>query len=211
MVAGRDREAGGSWLGLSDEGVVASVLNRRHTLGAEKGKRSRGELVLAALEHASAAGAAAAVSALDGDDYRAFNMLIADHLGGFWLKSTGHGEPIEAARLEPGVTMLTAWDANDANSSDRVRHYLPRFCEAPLPDPALGDWSSWEALLASTDHATGAGDTRGAMHLDERDGFGTVSSSLIALPNPAVLPGASAVWRFASAWPTRQPYRPILP
>jgi len=46
VVAGQDVLAGGSWLGINDDGVIAAVLNRPGTLGPEAGKRSRGELVL---------------------------------------------------------------------------------------------------------------------------------------------------------------------
>src|SRR5688500_1521257 len=52
VVAGADAQAGGSWLGLNDHGVAAGVLNRPGTLGPAAGKRSRGELVLEALDHA---------------------------------------------------------------------------------------------------------------------------------------------------------------
>ena len=58
VVAGRDALAGGSWLGLNDQGVVAGVLNRYGSLGPQDGMRSRGELVLEALDHADAARAA---------------------------------------------------------------------------------------------------------------------------------------------------------
>ena len=60
VVAGLD-EAGGTWLGLNDDGLVAAVLNRRGTLGPQPGKRSRGELVLEALDHAEAHHAADAL------------------------------------------------------------------------------------------------------------------------------------------------------
>ena len=56
-VAGRDRLAGGSWLGHNDHGIVAAILNRHGTLGPANDKRSRGELVLDALEHANASDA----------------------------------------------------------------------------------------------------------------------------------------------------------
>ena len=36
VVAGRDRLAGGTWLGLNDSGVVAILLNRRGTLSARR-------------------------------------------------------------------------------------------------------------------------------------------------------------------------------
>src|SRR5437764_973522 len=55
VTAGKDLLAGGSWLGLNDWGVAAAVLNRHGSLGPAPGQRSRGELVLEALDHADAA------------------------------------------------------------------------------------------------------------------------------------------------------------
>src|SRR6202158_3374504 len=57
IVAGLDLLAGGSWLGLNDWGVAAAVLNRHGSLGPAAGRRSRGEIVLQALEHGHAGGA----------------------------------------------------------------------------------------------------------------------------------------------------------
>src|SRR5262249_36728407 len=65
VVAGRDDLAGGSWLGVNKSGVVAAILNRHGTLGPAPGLRSRGELVLEALDHHDAADAAKALGALD--------------------------------------------------------------------------------------------------------------------------------------------------
>ena len=89
VVAGLDLQAGGSWLGINDHGVVAGVLNRPGTLGPAAGKRSRGELVLEALDHADAAAAAHALSDLDPDAYRPFNLVIADNRDAFWLRHAG--------------------------------------------------------------------------------------------------------------------------
>src|SRR5262245_38219118 len=63
--AGRDEEAGGTWLGINDHGVVAAILNRPGTLGRAPFTRSRGELALEALDHADAADAVGALEDLD--------------------------------------------------------------------------------------------------------------------------------------------------
>ena len=52
VTAGKDLTAGGSWFGVNDDGLFAAILNRPGTLGPKEGKRSRGELVLEALDHA---------------------------------------------------------------------------------------------------------------------------------------------------------------
>lgn len=89
VVAGQDMSAGGSWFGANDDGLVAAVLNRPGTLGPEAGKRSRGELVLEALDHAEAKVAAEALLDLNPRSYRPFNLVIADRDDAFWLRHAG--------------------------------------------------------------------------------------------------------------------------
>ena len=120
VVAGMDEEAGGSWLGVNDHGVVAGVLNRAGSLGADPDKRSRGELVLEALDHADARAAAEALADLDGHAYRPFNLVVADNRDAFWLRN-GDDNPageVESRTIPPGLSMLTA-------------HDLAQFCDLP--------------------------------------------------------------------------------
>jgi len=202
VVAGLDLGAGGSWLGLNDFGVVAAVLNRQGTLGPEAGKRSRGELVLEALDHADAEAAAAALAHLDPGAYRPFNLLVADAADAFWIRHAGDGM-VRSVALEPGVAMLTARELNDAQSP-RVRRYLPLFRTAEPPDPDRDDWSSWRLLLAAT--ASETGDPRDAMCIRTDGAYGTVSSSLLALPP---LPTGAPVWLYAGGPPDDTAFAPI--
>jgi hypothetical protein len=201
VVAGLDELAGGTWLGINDHGVVAGVLNRPGTLGPAAGLRSRGELPLEALDHADAASAAAALQALDPEAWRPFNMFVADDRDAFWLRSLGdRGDGrVHAMVVPPGPSMLTAHDLNDAESA-RIRFHLPRFKSAPVPDPQSGDWAAWEALLTSRDSEAGAGE-HGAMNIATASGFGTTSSSLIALPFTTSLAQRKPVWRFGNGHP----------
>jgi hypothetical protein len=75
--------------------------------------------------------------------------------------------------------MITARDLNDP-ASPRLRHYLPKFRAAPPPDPEAGDWSGWIGLLADRD--TPDGDPTNAMSIVAEGDYGTVCSSLLALP-----------------------------
>ncbi len=206
--AGIDEFAGGTWLGVNDEGVVAGLLNRRESLGPDARLRTRGELVLEALDHADAADAVAALADLDGRAYRSFNMVVADNRDAFWLRSLGAtaGGRVEVRELPAGLAMLTAHDLDDRVSA-RTRTYLPRFREAPAPDPRAGDWASWETLLAARDHAPDA-DAGEAMTVVTDFGFGTLSSSLIALPGMH-LEGARPVYRFAAGRPGEAAYRAV--
>lgn len=198
VVAGLDEFGGGSWLGVNDAGVLAAVMNRTGSLGPAPDKQSRGQLVLQALQNGSAAMAAAALTGTEPDDYRAFNLLVADATDAFWLRHSGEAgaQRVDVVELPPGICMLTDRDCND-RASARVATYLPRFQHAPPPEPGRGDWQAWESLLG--DHTLApADDPQAAMFIVPRAGFGTVSSSLIALPSAAG-PRRSPIWRFAAA------------
>lgn len=198
VVAGLDELAGGSWMGMNQTGVVAAILNRVGTLGPQAGKRSRGELVLEALDHADAVEAARALADLDGRAYRPFNMLVADNRDAFWLRADGQAR-ITVHPIPEGLHMLTAQELDD-ETSPRIRAYLPRFRAARTPDPEHEDWTDWAALLA--DGGAGPdGEEAAAMCFLRDNGFGTVSASLIALP--AIGAEAHPLWRFAAGRPDR--------
>jgi hypothetical protein len=206
VTAGLDELAVGSWLGLNDDGLVASVLNRKGSLGPKPGKRSRGELVLEALEHADALAAAAALAGLEPASYRPFNMVIADNTEAYWLHHQGSGR-IEVQAVSPGLSMLTAHEINDHDTSPRIQAYLPRFRAAPVPNPETGDWRAWEALMGGRAIDPEAG-PRSAMTVITEGGYGTISSSLIALPglDPE---DRRPLWRFAAGRPGEVPYRAV--
>ncbi len=209
VVAGLDLLAGGSWLGLNAEGVVAAALNRVNTLGPAPGFRSRGELVLEALDHPDAAAAALALADLDPGAYRPFNMVLADSRDAWWLRNLGPEEGsgvVEVKPLPAGLSMITAHDRND-KASPRIRRYLPRFEAAAAPDPERGDWRSWAELLAAREHGPEEG-PGAAMSIGLASGFGTVSSALIALPAPKLPPG-KPVFLFAAGRPGEAPYEAV--
>lgn len=196
VVGGIDLESGGSWLARNDHGVVAAVLNRVGSLGPAPGKRTRGELVLEALDHADAGAAAVALADLDPGAYRPFNLVVADNKSAWWLAARDHARAIVVGRIPDGLSMITAHDMNDSDSS-RVARYLPLFRKAAPPDPDNGDWRAWEALLASRETDD---DYFGAMNIVTGSGFGTLSSALVALPSPEA-PDPRGKWLFANGRP----------
>jgi hypothetical protein len=231
VVAGQDELAGGSWLGINDHGLVAAVLNRVDSLGPASGKRSRGELVLDALDFEDAASSAAALVDLDPDAYRPFNLVIADAVNAYWLRHAGglpgfafrtldgswrevdalhvhedralpgRSPAIERRPVPPGLTMLTARDLNDPNSA-RIRLHRPRFEAAQVPDPATGDWSGWIDCLGSRESARD--DPTDAMTIVTDADYGTVCSSLVGVPPE----GAPRLW-FAAGRPDMTPFTPV--
>jgi hypothetical protein len=216
IVGGLDQLGGGSWLGINTAGVVAGVLNRLNTLGPAPGRRSRGDLPLNALASPDAESAALAIAAVDAHAYRPFNLLLADAGRAFWVRCPGaeadggigrRAGRIEVHALPDGLSMITAYDRNDV-ASPRIRHYLPRFRSAPAPDPGRGDWRAWVELLGCREMEPSAG-PGGAMTVVTDTGFGTVSSSLIALP-AADRAGCRPVWLFAAGRPDEAPFMPTL-
>ena len=210
VIAGLDEQAGGSWMGFNDFGVVACILNRRGTLGAADGKRSRGEIVLDALDHQDAIEAADALSHLDGQAFRGFNLLLADNRDAYWLKlDAPESGRVEVSEIPDGLSMLTAGDLNDAGSP-RIQAFLPKFRSAPFPDPGTDDWSSWPALMASGPEN---GSPMAAMCFSTETGFGTSSSALLALPavdGGLQDPPQHPKWLFAAGPPDTAPYDPVV-
>jgi len=208
VVAGIDHLAGGTWMGLNDEGVVAGILNRRDSLGPDDTLRSRGEIVLEALDHADAADAADALSNLDGRSYRSFNLVVTDNRDAYWIKSMGADTDgaIEVSEIPEGLSMMTAFDLNDT-ASGRVAFHKPRFEAAPVPDVDAGDWSAWQNLLASGEYGDDT-DHRDAMRITTDFGFGTLSSALVALPS-VDFNDRKPVWLFAAGAPGDVDYTPV--
>jgi Transport and Golgi organisation 2 len=205
LVAGRDILAGGSWLGINDWGVAAAVLNRHGSLGPAPDRRSRGELVLEALDHADAAAAARALADLDPEAYRTFNLIIADDSDGFWLRHAG-GLRVENKRLKEGLSMIAAGDIDDLTNR-RLELALPAFRAWPTPEPDDDNWSGWETLLGST-RAPPNEPTTAAMRF-RTDGYGTLSSALIALPARDER-DRRPIFRFAEWLPHARPWRDAM-
>ena len=197
VVAGLDLLAGGSWLGVNDWGVAAAVLNRHGSLGPAAGLRSRGELVLEALDHADAVDAAAALSHLDPASYRSFNLILADNRDGFWLRHTGIGR-IEVRPIPDGLSVIAAGDLDEL-TTPRLALAQPRFQAAPPPDPDRDDWAAWQNLLGDDTVPPGEA-VEAALRFRTSRGYGTVSSALIALPaEPS--PERQPIFRYATWLP----------
>ncbi|KLN59284.1 hypothetical protein WH96_18385 [Kiloniella spongiae] len=199
-VAGLDELAGGTWLGVNDYGLLSCVLNRRGSLGVKEDKRSRGELVLEALDHADSYDAAIALADLNTTAYRSFNLIIADYKKAFWLRSDTEKGPgaVEVFPIPKGLFMITAGDAND--DSPRITTHRQDFANF-IPDVDTNDWSGWKEILARKNPYPKA-----AMTVETSTGFETSSSSLIALPSPEATTAQGTPektkWWFANGKPS---------
>lgn len=131
ILAGRDLEAGGTWMGVSRSGRFAAVTNYR---GAHEPRaaESRGALVSRFLSSEIEPGAY--VGGLNQNHYSGFNLLAVDGKELWWMSNRG-GEP---RRLEPGIyglgnTLLDAPEVDDAKT--RFREILE---SAPAVETLFG-------------------------------------------------------------------------
>ena len=128
ILAGRDLEAGGTWLGVARPGRFASVTNYRG--GRDPNAlESRGALVTRFLEGSMPAREYVADAARRGASYSGFN-LFADDGAELWWCSNRDGTP---RRLEAGIYGL----GNLLLDTPEVGEPKQRFERAVRPGPAI--------------------------------------------------------------------------
>lgn len=180
VVGGKDLKAGGTWLGISEHGIVAGLLNRRAENGGNLNARSRGLLCLDALRRKTAREAAEFAAHERGSDYNPFNLLMVSRTEAF--VAYNRGESIEVVELKPGLHLLSNLNVNDFECP-KISASYGKFeqlgkSEEFQRDP-IGQRAALGALLA--DHNTQLDPRSGrpnalCLHLEN---YGTRSSSLI--------------------------------
>jgi uncharacterized protein with NRDE domain len=121
VVAGTDLQAGGTWLGINSENLVAGLLNRRSAQPLDPQRRSRGLLCLDVLRHRTVADAVASVSREPGDRYNPFNLLVAAPDSACVVGNiTGS---MVVTPLQPGVHLLTNLELNDPECPRIAKSY----------------------------------------------------------------------------------------
>jgi len=101
MLAGRDLQAGGTWLGIGKSGRLAAVTNYREEPATNHRGRSRGELVTGFVR-----GQEPPLSwckNLRSGDFRGFSLLMSDADEMAYVSNRGD----DARRLEPGIYGLS--------------------------------------------------------------------------------------------------------
>lgn len=104
MLAGRDDQAGGTWLGVTRSGRFAAITNHRAPTERDPTKASRGGLVSGFLAADTAPGAYLHDVARDADTYNGFNLLAGVVGGELWYMSKSERTP---RPLSPGVYGLS--------------------------------------------------------------------------------------------------------
>lgn len=103
LLAGRDLQAGGTWLGITSHGRFAAITNHRNPPSTPAQPRSRGMLTLDFLTGTRPAAVYLEEVAAQGGEYAGFNLLLRDHSGLYYF-SNSEGR---IRQLEPGVYGLS--------------------------------------------------------------------------------------------------------
>lgn len=203
VVAPRDEEAGGTWIGYNVYGLMVGITNRWAGL---TGERSRGLLVRDALRQPSAEEAARLVEhELDERSYAGFNLVLADASAAVYLEWDGN---LRVRNFRPGVHVVVNvgadgefWIPEDRReAAEQQADNAGTVATALQPEPGerSEDWLDRAAGVIS-DHTYGV-----CVHR-EGENFGTRSSSLIALGEDG------GAYEFADGPPCETPYERIEP
>ncbi len=209
VYGGQDLLAGGTWLGINENGVLAGVLNRHTPQPPDSRRRSRGLLCLDALKYHSAAEALRSIITFPATAYNPFNLLLADHSDAYVIHPLNSS--LQVHRLSPGVHLLTNINLNDPECP-RIARSFQRFLQVSqnfssrsfmLPDLV----TQLHPILAAHDIRLDprSQDPRNGLcvHLP---GYGTCSSTLLAYASRE----RRYTYFFAPGPPCRSAYGEVL-
>ena len=103
ILAGRDLEKMGTWLGVSTSGRFAALTNYRDPSEEREGKRSRGELVADALDYDGAIEGYMDKLMERNHHYPGYNLLAGDTEQLFYYSNVGEA----LQKIEPGIYGLS--------------------------------------------------------------------------------------------------------
>jgi uncharacterized protein with NRDE domain len=219
VLAGRDLEAGGSWLGVTRSGRWAALTNYRDPSIARTGRPSRGALVGDFLRGDAAPADYLAAVAADAERYDGFNLLVGDLTSAYYLGNRVPGDDAAPRSLEPGLYGLsnhlldTPWPkvargrrllgellATGKPTAGALLEILYDTEIAPanaLPDTGVG--AEWERVLSASFIVTPTYGTRASTALVIDDARRATFVERTFLPGPVV--AGEAAFRLVLATP----------
>jgi hypothetical protein len=173
IVAPKDIQRGGSWIGVNKSGLLIGLTNRVDVT-TQSGRMSRGEIVMRALQYDSACHALTYLRTLKGEAFNGFHLVAVDADDLFLLK--GDGKTIDITTEPTGLLVVSnqgCGRSGDSAVSPRVANVLYTWkhhsMHACSPTPA-----NLVPLLSIHDKA------RFGTCINEPDNnYGTKSSSVI--------------------------------
>ncbi len=169
ILAPHDELAGGSWLGINAQGLFVCVTNRRGAM-VDPSRKSRGLLVLEALQARSARALDDALRELPGDRHNGFHLVYADLEDAF--VTWGDGYSVQQVRLDPGRVHVITERSFGAGEGERERTVAEAFAAL---EPEVRAWRApmtthaREPLESACVHADALGyGTRSSLQLVAR-------------------------------------------
>ena len=197
MLSPRDRLGGGTWLAVNERGLFAGVTNVAGA-GHEPLPTTRGALPHLALDHDNLPDAAAAVAAaVRRDRYNAFQLLLSDGCRARVLVHVD-GRLTEQESKDPVLVLSNEHRLGELRVPDEL--LLPERGAVVAPGIAAE-----ERLRALAPLLLDQGEVTGHRILKKGDdSYGTVSSTLIAVPREDL---RRLIWRYAPGPPDETGYR----
>ena len=197
VLCGIDLKAGGTWLGVNQNGLFVGCSNRgRHTVS--DGLSSRGVLCLELLRAGSARHAVdLAMEELNTGRFDGVNYIIADAESGWAVHG---GDEVEVVKLEEGLNIIANGDVNDPRD-ERVKLARRLLTLQTLDSPV-----KFLAVASKAFARAPSPPDRPSMVIRGQE-RGTVSSTLIALGKKP----RDAIFQYSSSSPDKSKYEDYSP
>jgi hypothetical protein len=187
ILAPKDLQRGGSWIGVNGYGVLAGLTNRLD-VKSERGKMSRGDIVMQALRHRTAIESFVDLLSLKGPELNGFNLVIVDKRKMFLLR--GNGKIIERTVEDDGLLVVT-------------NHGVGRFVGNDMPPRVNTVLQTWYSARMSACRPTvnvlkillniHGGWRHGTCINEPAENYGTKSSGIIRLKDSVF----GDVWQYS--------------
>lgn len=189
VFAPLDKQEGGTWLGVNNQGVLAAITNR---FGPPRDgdRRSRGEIVFDALERTSAEDAAELIQSRSAHDYNGFHLILADSQSAFIVWSDL--EELHLLELGKGIHIVTERSFGAAENR-RSEFLSDAVAELVAADRFVPD------ELAKTLRVCRKGDIDSTCVYMPEMNYGTRSSALVAV-------GKERLFKFSEGPPCEAAY-----
>lgn len=167
LLAGKDLEAGGTWMGVTKGGRFAALTNVRQLPSSYQGRASRGKLVKDAL--CSSESPEAYLYSINASEYDGFNLIVGNRNECWYLSNRLPDPSSQPQQLKPGIyglsnaqldtpwpkTMqakqaLANWLALPQDNRQPLYSLLnstDTYASQQLPNTGIGE--PWETLLSS--------------------------------------------------------------
>jgi hypothetical protein len=197
VLCGTDLQAGGTWLGVNQHGLVVAISNRRRTVPTFP-SRSRGVLCRELLKSDNAVQARdMAMEELSSGKYDGANFICADPESGWVVHSA---DELDAVQMHEGLNIIANGDLNDPRD-ERVEMARRLLTLQTLDSPV-----KFLAVASKVFARPPSPPGRPSIVIRGSD-RGTVSSTLISLGKKP----RDAIYQYSSGAPDRTRYEDFSP